>query len=300
MSYTSNPNLERVRMQAVKLVKQGWTTRAVARHFGYSHSSVVRWVRRVQEDRLHGNGGVPARSSRPKAHPRALDPATVQAIIDARLANNRCAEVVHADLQERGIQVSLSSVKRTLDRNELLRKRSKWARTRELLPRPEIVAPGSLVQMDTIHFVDWSTGERFYIYTLVDLYSRWAYAEVHDKLGQAMSLKVALRAQTKSGFRFVMLQTDNGPEFQKYFHDLLAVRQITLRHSRVRQSNDNAHVERFNRTLQDELTTGYPLRRNVTQQRLDDYLDYYNNGRRHMGIAMRRPAELTVSMVQRS
>ncbi|GAC1600338.1 MAG: hypothetical protein NVS3B29_00630 [Candidatus Saccharimonadales bacterium] len=147
--------------------------------------------------------------------------------------------------------------------------------------------------MDTVHFVDWSTGQRFYLYTIIDLHSRWAYAEVHDKLSQAMSLQVALRAQVKAGFRFAMMQTDNGPEFQRYFHDMLAARQITLRHSRVRHSNDNAHVERFNRTLQDECVSSYPLRRNVTQQRLDEYLDYYNNGRRHMGIKLRRPAELT-------
>src|SRR5580704_12475947 len=270
MSYTSNPNLDRVRMQAVRLVKQGWTTRAVARHLGYSHSSVVRWVQRATEDHIDGRSGIPTRSSRPKSHPNSLAPEIVQAIIDERLKHNRCAEVVHADLKEQGLQVSLSSVKRTLDRHELLRKRSKWARMRELLPRPEILAPGSLVQMDTVHFVDWSNGERFYIYTLVDLYSRWAYAEVNDKLSQALSLKVALRAQDKANFQFVMLQTDNGPEFQKYFHDMLATRKIALRHSRVRQSNDNAHVERFNRTLQDECVSSYPLRRNVTQQRLDD------------------------------
>lgn len=279
-------------MQAVLLVKKGHTTREVARHFGYSHSSVVRWVQLVQEDRLHGNGGVPTRSSKPKSHPRALDKAIVQAIIDERLKHNRCAEVVCEDLKEQGVQVSLSSVKRTLARHELLKKKSKWARVRESLPRPEITGPGSLVQMDTVHFVDWSTGERFYLYTLIDLHSRWAYAEVHDKLSQAMSLRAALRAQAKAGFRFVMMQTDNGPEFQKYFHDMLQVRQIALRHSRVRQSNDNAHVERFNRTLQDECVSSYPLRRNVTQQRLDEYLDYYNNGRRHMGIKLRRPAEL--------
>ncbi len=282
-------------MQAVLLVRKGWTTREVARHLGYSHSSVVRWAQRVEEDRLHGNGGVPTQSSRPKFSPRALAPEIVQAVIDERLKSGHCAEVVHAELVEQGVQVSLSSVKRTLARYELLKKKSKWARVRESLPRPEITGPGSLVQMDTVHFVDWSTGERFYIYTVIDLHSRWAYAEVHDKLSQAHSLKVALRAQVKAGFSFVMMQTDNGPEFQKYFHDMLAARHIALRHSRVRQSNDNAHVERFNRTLQEECVSPYPLRRNVTQARLDEYLDYYNNGRRHMGIRMRKPAELVQS-----
>jgi putative transposase len=295
MPYTTNEKLPKLRMEAVKLVRSGWTTRAVALHFGYNQSTVARWAQKAPVD---GRMNIPTESSRPKSHPRALDNGIVQAIIDERQKHNRCAEVVYEDLKERGIQVSLSSVKRTLDRHELLRKRSKWARVRELLPRPEITGPGSLVQMDTVHSVDWSTGERFYIYTVIDLYSRWAYAEVHDRLSQAMSLKVALRAQAKASFQFVMMQTDNGPEFQKYFHDMLAARKIALRHSRVRQSNDNAHVERFNRTLQDECVTGYPLRRNVTQRRLDEYLDYYNNGRRHMGINMRRPAELTTRMMQ--
>lgn len=64
---------------------------------------------------------------------------------------------------------------------------------------------------------------------------------------QAISLKVALRAQTKASFSFAMMQTDNGPEFSKYFHDILKSRDIALRHTRVRLSNDNAHIERFNR-----------------------------------------------------
>ena len=289
MPYTTNPKLPRVRMEAVKLIRSGWTTRQVALHFGYNQSTVARWAQKAPSD---GRLNIPTESSRPKSHPRSLAPDIVQAIINERLKHNRCAEVVYEDLKEQGIQVSLSSVKRTLARHELLRKRSKWARLRELLPRPEILAPGSLVQMDTVHFVDWSTGERFYLYTIIDLYSRWAYAEVHDKLSQAMSLKVALRAQGKASFQFLMMQTDNGPEFQKYFHDMLAARKIVLRHSRVRHSNDNAHVERFNRTLQDECVSSYPLRRNVTQKRLDEYLDYYNNGRRHMGIRMKRPVEL--------
>jgi putative transposase len=293
MPYTTNPKLPKVRMDAVKLVRSGWTTRQVGLHFGFNQSTIVRWVAKAPAD---GRLNIPTESSRPKSSSRALDETIVQAIIDERLKHNRCAEVVHADLAEQGIQVSLSSVKRTLARHELLKKKSKWARVREALPRPEVTAPGSLVQMDTVHFVDWSTGERFYLYTIIDLYSRWAHAEVHDKLSQAHSLKVALRAQAKAPFVFTMMQTDNGPEFQKYFHDMLAARKIALRHSRVRHSNDNAHVERFNRILQDECVSSYPLRRNVTQQRLDEYLDYYNNGRRHMGIKLRKPAE----MMQRS
>lgn len=271
------------------MLKRGYSTRQVARHFGYSQSAVVKWVARAPAD---GRLPIPTRSSRPKSHPRALSAEIVQAIIEARLKHNRCAEVVYDDLREQGVRVSLSSIKRTLSRHELLKSRGKWKRYRPPVPRPLALAPGALVQMDTIHFVDWSTGERFYFYTVIDLYSRWAYAEVHDKLSQAMSLEVALRAQSAASFAFTMMQTDNGPEFQKYFHDMLQARSIALRHSRVRQSNDNAHIERFNRTIQEECLGQHPLRQNVSQLQLNAYLDYYNNDRKHMGIGLKTPGQM--------
>lgn len=289
MAYTNNPNLPQVRRQAVQLLKLGWSTRQVARHFGFSQSVVSKWSKRAPAD---GRLVIPTLSSRPKSHPRSLDPEIVQAIINARLAHNRCAEVVYDDLKDQGIKISLSSVKRTLKRHELLKSKSKWKRYRPPVARPQALFPGALVQMDTIHFVDWQTDQRFYIYTIIDLYCRWAYAEVHDKLSQAISLKVALRAQTKASFSFTMMQTDNGPEFSKYFHDMLKARSIALRHSRVRQSNDNAHIERFNRTIQEECIGKYPLWRNVSQQQIDTYLDYYNNGRKHMGIKLKIPAQM--------
>ena len=45
----------------------------------------------------------------------------VEAIVEQRLKNRRCAEVVYQELVNRGIKVSLSSVKRTLKRSGLLK-----------------------------------------------------------------------------------------------------------------------------------------------------------------------------------
>jgi transposase InsO family protein len=287
MPYTSNENAPQARLDAVKLVKkEGWSQVRAASFAGVSQSTVSKWCAKATDLRKP----ILTESSRPRSSPNALCKETVAAIWKARIASrNRCALVVHDDLKDMGVTVSLSSVQRTLKRLGLTKQRSKWKRIHPSVPRPTASHPGALVQMDTVHFVDWSAGERFYIYTIIDLYSRWAYAEVHDKLSQAMSLKVALRAQQQAPFRFEMFQTDNGPEFQSYFRKVLATRQIALRHSRVRQSNDNAHVERFNRTLQDECVSSYPLRRNVTQTLLDSYLYYYNYQRKHLSLKLAAP-----------
>ena len=289
MPYTTNPQLPRLRMQAVMRVRRGESIRAVARHFGYSHSTVVRWVAKAPPD---GRESIPTLRSKPNSHPRALAPEVVAAIVAERLAHRRCAEVIHAILARRGIVVSLSSVKRTLKRQELIAPRSKWKRYRLPVARPPADAPGSLVQTDTIHFLDWQTGQKFYLYTVIDLHSRMAYAAVYDRISQRWSYQTLLEAQASFGFAFQVVQADNGPEFARWLTDMLASKGIQLRHSRVRQSNDNAHIERFNRTIQQELLGTKPLRKNVTQARLDTWLHYYNHDRLHLGIELRTPHDV--------
>ena len=150
------------------------------------------------------------------------------------------------------------------------------------------------MQIDTVHFIDWRAGRhqtRFYVYTLIDLYSRWAYAEYSPKAKQDASIAFVLRAQAAFGRPFRMLQTDNGPEFGKHFGDVLASQGVALRHSRIRQANDNAHIERFNRTIQDECLSKYPLPE-FAQERLTPYLSYYNSARLHLGINAQTPDSL--------
>lgn len=293
MAYSKNPHLPRLRMEAVRLVKyRGWSTRKVARYTGFSQSAIVKWCAR---DETGGWERIATESCRPKSHPAQLSDGLVATIVAKRLELNRSSEVIQEALARDGLHVSLSSVKQTLKRHELLKPRSKWKRRRPAIPRPLASSPGVLVQMDTIHFIDWRTHRRFYVYVALDVFSRMAYAEVHDGLSQRTSLAVAIRAQGRAGFSFTMVQTDNGPEFGKWFEDMLKVKSIALRHSRVRQANDNAHIERFNRTLQDECLGKYPLRTSVSQDQLDSYLNYYNNQRLHFGLKLKTPAEVIPS-----
>lgn len=97
------------------------------------------------------------------------------------------------------------------------------------------------------------------------------------------------------GFHFKMVQADNGLEFSRHFEQTLAQYGIVTRHSRLGRPNDNAHIERFNRTLQDECTSrtlSYQTNTQAIQARLTSYLDYYNHHRVHLGIQMQTPAEM--------
>ena len=292
MAYTNNPKIAKVRRDAVYLVKQkGWSTRKVAKYTGYVQSTIAKWCKRDKSGGLHE---IHTQSSRPKTSPQALDRGIVEAIIEKRVETRRCGQVIHEMLKRDGIQVSLPSVQRTLNRCGLLKKRSPWKRPHDCTRRPKVTHSGALVQIDTIH-IRLPTGKKLYVYTLIDLYSRWAYAEVAPRIAAAPTIPFVDRARTKAPFHFEVIQTDHGPEFSTWFTHAMKRRRIVHRHARVRQSNDNAHIERFNRTIQEECLDHTANTISNFKKVIPKYLKHYNTKRLHMGINFKTPSELIPS-----
>jgi putative transposase len=287
--YTKNPHMPKLRMEAVRLVKyRGWSTRQVARYTGFNQSAIVKWCKK---DPTGGWHRIPTQSSRPNHHPKELRRGVIEKILAIRIKTKRTSEVVHQELVNRGIRVSLNSVRRTIDRHGLMKKRSPWKRYHPHVERPLPQKPGDLVQLDTIHrMIDEK--ERLYVFVLLDVYSRWAYARVYAKMNGATSVKFVAEAEKRAGFSFDMLQSDHGPEFGKWF-----VSQIKKKHrySRIGKPNDNAHIERFNRTLQEECLDGLPDDVEVINSALKKYLRYYNHQRLHLGISLQAPIQLILT-----
>lgn len=288
--YTINPHMPRIRRDAA-LFAERWGVRAAARHFGFSVGAVSTWKKKLERD---GIRPIPTLSSRPRSHPRQLSETLVRSIITKRYELKRSAEVVHHALKEGGVVVSLSSVKRTLDRNNLIRKRSPWKRWHAPSPRPSADHPGALVQADTVHLAVHGKTV-LYVYTLIDIHSRWAYAWCSQKANARMSLLFLKRAQVAAPFLFECIQTDNGSEWSTHFTERV---QIRHRHSRVRRSNDNAHVERFNRTLREECLDALPVDLPTINRALSKYLHHYVEKRHHFGLGLRTPAQLLAQCSQ--
>jgi len=289
MAYTINPMLPKVRMEAVRLVKhKKWSTRKVARYTGYSQSSIVKWCKK---DKTGGWREIPTLSSRPKHHPKELNDDIIDEIIKTRLEIKRSSEVVHKVLKNREIDVSLSSVKRTLDRHNMLKKRSPWKRYHEYTERPSVANVGDLMQVDTIHLMK-ENDQRIYVFTLIDVFSRWTYARAYEKSNTKSSLDFLKRAQLESMFKFKNIQSDHGPEFSSHFTERI---KINHRHSRIRKPNDNAHLERFNRTLQEECLNKIPKDINIINKALKNYLRYYNEERYHFGLNLKTPMQVITS-----
>ena len=293
MPYSLNPYLPKVRAQAVNCVRiSGWSVRQTARYLGVSPGAVSKWLQRIPDDATIVRS-IPTKSSRPRTSPGAVGQDVTDHIRQIRLERGRCAEAIWYQLKREGIMVSVSTVQRTLKRKGLIRTRSPWKKIHQSGVRPVALSPGTLVEIDSVHF--WTKAPRVYLSTMIDVYSRWAYAQPIVALRPGESLRTVMAAQRLAPFQFQCVQSDHGSEFSKYFTKGLETRGMRHRQIRVRKPNDNAHIERFNRTLQDEC--GGELRRYISKpiwftRVLREYMLYYNMERIHLGLDGKTPDQM--------
>ena len=291
MAYTSNPYAPKARKKATNLVKRGFSKAQVARMYGVHRSTVGKWMKKATK---HSLEHIQTKSSRPHNPANQLPEEVVEKVVRLRKGTGRCALVLHHLLDKSGVEVSLSSVKRILKRYGLTKKRKMRIKDGTRFKRPTVTQPGSLVQMDTIHYIN-SDYSRSYVYAVVDLYTRMAYAKFTPKISSLVSLDIISQVQRHFPFKLQVIQTDNGQEFGQKFLYYLNRKQIRLRHSRVRKPNDNAHVERFNRTLQEECFRGMNPNPSTANKKIKKYIDFYNHRRPHLGINCLTPDQMLPS-----
>ena len=303
------------------LIREQFPVQTVANRCGVHRSTVWRWKRKwdvlnqdVQMDnpnrprRVYSRENhlsrcawrIPTDSARPRTSPTAVSEDLARLVLAVRAQLKRCAEVVwHHLVTVLAVSVSLSSVRRILRRHHCFDGARKPRVRRDNPRRPQVTRPGELVQTDTIHHVDPKTGRRLYYYTVIDLFTRMTYVILVPKLSPGNAARAVLEAQHHWGFSISLVQADNGPEYGRYFEQTLTRHAIPTRHSRLHRPNDNAHIERFNRTIQEECI-GHYWNRSVPlpsqQAKLSAWLEYYNTQRVHLGIQLLTPMQ----MLQRS
>jgi putative transposase len=283
--------MPRVRRDAADMVRRGFSKEEVGRRYGVGSSTICKWVKKAK---LYGYGAIPTKSSRPHHHPKEIDEGVVKRIVALRIKTRRTSEVVHQHLLNEGIKVSLNSVRRTIDRHGLMKKRSPWKRYHPPVDRPYPLKSGDLVEIDTIHKMI-SEKKRIYVFVLIDVYSRWIYAKAYERINGRQTIRFVNEAQRKSVFRFQMLQSDHGPEFSKWFTSRI---EKNHRYTRIGKPNDNAHIERVNRTIQEECIDKVNADVKSINCALKKYLQYYNYERLHLGLNLKTPSEFINDSVQ--
>lgn len=150
--------------------------------------------------------------------------------------------------------------------------------------------PGDLVEIDTVDiFVD---GVKRYLLTAIDIPTRFAFAYIYKSSSSSVARDFLDKLKLVTPFPITRVQTDNGHEFLKYF--ALACQQEHLVHffNYPRHPQSNAHLERFNRTIQEQFA--YPNIHLLDEpalfnRQLMRYLLWYNTEKPHRAIGNSPP-----------
>lgn len=165
--------------------------------------------------------------------------------------------------------------------------RIKKANRKKVLRKPKSIKPeypGHLVALDTIE--KFINGTRRYVITFEDIYTRFSFAwatKSHASLAAEEFFELCLKVFPYS-FNFMWVLTDNGSEFKKHFSEKLRELHLTHFHTYPKTPKMNAHVERFNRTIQEDWIDWHLselIEPDVFNNHLMDYLIWYNTERVH-------------------
>lgn len=149
---------------------------------------------------------------------------------------------------------------------------------------------------------------RYYLVAVIDSATRVAWAEVVEDIKSISVMFTALRCLNhlteKFSVKFSEVLTDNGPEFgpkesaQKLHHPferMLIELGIKHRYIRPYRPQTNGKVERFWRTLNEDLIEGtYFESINHFKEELFKYMLYYNKLRPHQGLAGQVPEMVAI------
>ena len=157
--------------------------------------------------------------------------------------------------------------------------------------------PGQLWAWDVTYLPSRVRGQFFYLYAVLDLYSRKLVAwEVHERENGEEAASLIERACWREQRRAqpLILHADNGAAQTSYtLKAKLQALGITPSHSRPGVSDDNAHIESWFRIC--KYTPGYPPGGFATieaaRKWVMQFVNWYNGSHRHSGIAYETPEQ---------
>ena len=271
-----------------ELTAAATTTRAASVLTGIARASADRDARRVTPWPRHPPRPANAFTEEEKAEVlRLLDGPD---LVDAAPAQ------AYAALLDAGVYVgSVSTMYRILRENRQVAERRRLAR-HPARTRPELVAtgPGQVYAWDITKLKGPVKGCYYDAYVMIDIYSRYIVGiRVHAREDAGLAADMMREVFGVHGVPQVV-HADRGTAMtSKSVADLLEDLAVTRSHSRPKVSNDNPHIEAWNKTL--KYAPVFPQRfASLAEARafMTAFVAWYNECHHHAGIGMHTPSEV--------
>ena len=243
----------------------------------------------------------------PKWKTRRTAPAIEQEVVQARALGNNRYEIWQMLKPHHGEETpSPSCIYQIMRRHGVNRLNPPMKEEKRRIVKERA---GELGHIDCHHLSrDLMTSERTkrYLVCVIDAYSRVAWAEVVEDIKSLTVMFATMRCfnylAQQFHIEFEEVLTDNGPEFgpkssskkaSHPFQRMLIEMGIKHRHTRPYRPQTNGKVERFWRTLNEDMIDGTYFKSDAHfRDELTEYLVYYNHARAHQGIDGNTPASM--------
>ncbi|MCA9364989.1 MAG: transposase [Candidatus Moranbacteria bacterium] len=146
--------------------------------------------------------------------------------------------------------------------------------------------PGHVVAFDT--FEEHINGTRRHVITFEDLFTRFGFAFATNSHASKAAEEFFEYCREVFPFPITFVLTDNGSEFKKHFSSRVEELHLVHYHTRPKTPKQNAHRERFNRTIQEEFANHHwrTLWLDIPEfnRQLFEWLSWYNTKRVHFAF----------------
>lgn len=275
--------IARIRV-AWELRQVGQSAEYVAERVGVNRATVYRWMKGIRQRGIKGF----IRHYRNAKKGRRVG--KTHAYIEQRVLSLRreyrecCGQKLVYLLKQEGIDLSLSTVYRILNKHLQLRKHH---RTPKGQPIEKAQRPREVIQMDTVDLGD------IFAFTAIDTCTKEGQVVMRPSL-TAEDGKAALEQIMQAFGHAQVIQTDGGSEFEAQCAQAIPSFAQQHRIARPYKKNEQALIECFNGTLRREEfghVSFKPSDLQLAQQRADAFLDYYHSKRPHLALGMKTPAQ---------
>ena len=309
-----NPNYmitkEAEQRRKILLFWRQYGLKATTDAYGAKRSTLYLWWQIYQASDYKVGSLNPGKQERKNKNKRIVDSRIVAEIKRLRfeatpnMGKAKVKKYLDAFCETEGlIKISESKIGRIIKDKKIYRQRIKLSHFGKVKIRKkqkkqrkpkEFIAnePGDLVEVDTI--VKFILGMKRYIITAVDVHSRYTFAFAYTRPNSSNARDFFRKLETAFPFKIKSVQTDNGSEFHKYFAEYLKEQNIIHYWNYPGKPYRNGHVEKYNRTIQEEFIDWNEILLedvNEFNQKLMDWLIWYNTGRYHWSLNLESPVD---------
>ena len=201
--------------------------------------------------------------------------------------------------EDYGVMINRKKVYRLCKALDILRPQRKVypKRPRKVAKKMEVTGPNQHWQMDLKYGYIFGTGSFFFQLSVIDVYDRSVPAyhvglsATAKDAGRVLKNALMERGLMSRKKGKPVIRTDNGPQFTaNVFQDICEDLGVVHERIPIKSPSMNAYIESFHAILEDECYSRHEFEDFAeVYQVIHEYLDYYNNRRRHGSIKNMAP-----------